>query len=176
MVRSVGLYIRRLLPVAVVLATASCAVRLPAAPAPAASGTPSATAAPAKSAAPGGGNATRPPGAIAVISGVVRAGPACPVDRVYHACRPGPLGDVEVQARSSSAGVMASARTGADGHYSLQLGPGRYLLVVLTTQVFTSCPHVLVSAESGVAIRADFNCDTGMRHPEPTATSPPGTM
>jgi hypothetical protein len=88
---------------------------------------------------------------------------------VYHACRPRPLGDAEVQARSASAAVMASARTGADGHYSLKVGPGSYLLVVVTTGVFPRCPHVQVSAVSGTAIRADITCDTGLRRPGPPA-------
>ena len=174
MMRSIGPHLQRLLPAAIVLVTVSCGSRVPGTTAPAASAAPGTTATPAtpaKSATPGT-TATRPPGATAVIFGVVQAGPTCPVDRVYHACRPHPLGDVEVQARSPSARVMASARTGTDGHYSLQLRPGSYLLVVVTTQAFPRCPHVPVSVGSGAATRADINCDTGQRHLGPPATNP----
>lgn len=136
------------------------------------SAAPGATATPAASASPGA-TATRPPGATAVIFGLVQAGPSCPVDRVYHACRPHPLGDIEVQARLPSTMVAASARTETGGHYSLTLAPGRYLLVVMTAQMFPRCPHVLVSVRSGSAIRANINCDTGLRQPEPATTSPP---
>jgi hypothetical protein len=185
MMRSIGPYLRRLLPAAVVLLTVSCGTSVPGAtgsgatgpgptatPAtPAKSATPGATATPAPSVAPSG-TATRSPGATAVIFGVIQASPACSVDRVYHACRPRPLGHVEVQARSPSAGVMASALTEADGHYSLRLGPGSYLLVVVITQVLPRCPHVPVSVGSGAAIRANINCDTGIRRLGPPATNP----
>jgi hypothetical protein len=182
MTRSIGPYLRRLLPAAVVLLTVSCGTSVPGATGPGAtvpgstatpakSATPGATATPATSAAPSG-TATRSPGTTAVIFGVVQASPACSVDRVYHACRPRPLGHVEVQARSPSAGVMASALTEADGHYSLRLGPGSYLLVVVITQVLPRCPHVPVSVGSGAAIRANINCDTGIRRLGPPATNP----
>ena len=163
MTRSIRPYLRRLLPAAVVLVTVSCGARVPDTTVPASS-TPGATATPAKSVAPST-TVTRPPGATAVIFGIVQAVPACPADRVYHACRPHPQGGVVVQARSPSAGVMASARTETDGHYSLQLRPGSYLLVVETTHVFPRCPHVLVSVGSRAAMRADINCATGLRHP-----------
>jgi hypothetical protein len=143
--RSIGLRLQRLLPAAVVLVTMSCGAHVP------------------------GAAVTRPPGATAKVSGVVLTAPTCPADPVYHACRPRPLADVEVQARSASAAVMASARTGADGRYTLQVGPGSYLLVVVTTGVFPRCPHVRVSAVSGTAIRADITCDTGLRLPGPPA-------
>jgi len=177
MTRSIGPYLRRLLPAAVVLLIVSCGTSVPGATASGASGasaqsaTPGATATPAQSAA-SSGTATRPPAATAVISGVIQASPACPADRVYHACRPRPLGNVEVQARSPSAGVTASALTEADGHYSLRLGPGSYLLVVVITQVFPRCPQVPVSVGSGASIRANITCDTGLRHLGPPATSP----
>ena len=177
MMRSIGPYLRRLLPAAVVLLTVSCGPSVPGATGPgptatpAKSATPGATATPAPSAAPSG-TATRSPGATAVIFGVIQASPACSIDRVYHACRPRPLGHVEVQARSPSAGVMASALTEADGHYSLRLGPGSYLLVVVITQVLPRCPHVPVSVGSGASIRTNINCDTGIRRLGPPATNP----
>ena len=165
--RSIGPYLWRLLPVAVVLVTASCGVRAAGPRAPGPSAAPSSTAA---SATPAGSTAagatpTRSAGGAAVIFGVVQAGPACPVDRVDHACRPRPLGHLEVQALSPSAGLVASARTQTDGRYTLHLAPGSYMLVVVTTQIFPRCPHPLVSVASGAAIRANINCDTGIRGP-----------
>jgi len=100
-----------------------------------------------------------------VIFGVILAGPTCPVDPVYHACRPHPLGDFEVQARSPSAAVLASAWTEKNGHYVLRVMPGSYVLVVVTTHVFPRCPHIPVSIGSGTTIRADISCDTGIRLP-----------
>lgn len=82
------------------------------------------------------------------------------------------MGDVVVQARSPSAVVMASTRTKADGRYSLQVGPGSYVLVVVITQFLPRCPHLPVSIGSGAAIRADIRCDTGLRPLGPAATNP----
>jgi hypothetical protein len=82
------------------------------------------------------------------------------------------VGNVDVQARSPTGGVMASAPTAADGHFSLRLGPGSYLLVVVITQIYPRCPHVLVSVGSGAAIRANISCDSGVRHLGPPATNP----
>lgn len=171
MTRSVGSYVRRLLPAVVVLATVSCGARVPGTTVPAASARPAASAVPTRSAVPGA-KATRSPNATSVIFGVVQAAPACPVDPIYHACRPHPLGDVEVQARSPGTRVMASARTETDGRYSLHLRPGSYVLVVVTTQVFPECPHMLVSIGSGAVIHTDITCHTGLRHLGPPATNP----
>jgi hypothetical protein len=176
MMRSIGPYLQRLLPAVIVLLTVSCGARVPGTTVPGTTvpGTtvPATSATPTTSEAPGA-TATRSPGATSVIFGVVRVGPTCAGDPVYHACRPHPLSDVEVQARSPSGGVIASARTKSDGHYSLELGPGSYVLVVVTTQVFPECRHVPVSSGSaGAAIRADINCDAGQRHLGPPATNP----
>jgi len=131
---------RWLLPTAaLVLVSASCGVR--------AAGT-----RPAQPSAP-----------ITLISGVVEASPGCPVERPSRLCKPRPLGDVRVEARSLRAGVTASTRARADGHYSFRLGQGRYVLVAVTRQVVPRCPHVLVSVTSPAPVRANINCDSGIR-------------
>ena len=131
---------RRLLPaVGLVLLSASCGVR-PAATGPA-----------------------QPSASTVLLSGVVEASPGCPVERQGHPCKPRPVGDVRVEARPLSAGVAASTRTSADGHYFLRLRRGRYVLVALTKQILPRCPHVLVSVTSLAPVRANINCDSGIR-------------
>lgn len=131
---------RRLLPVAgLVLLSASCGVH-PAATGPA-----------------------QPPGSTVLLSGVVEARPGCPVERQGHPCKPRPVGDVRVEARSLHAGATASTRTRADGHYSLRLRRGRYVLVAMTRQIFPRCPDVLVSVTSPAPVHANINCDSGIR-------------
>jgi hypothetical protein len=131
---------RWLLPAAaIVLVSASCGVR--------AAGT----------------HPAQPSGPTALISGVVEASPGCPVERPSRLCRPRPLGEIRVQARPLPAGVIASTRTRADGHYSLRLGKGRYVLVAVTRQVVPRCPHVLVAVTSRAPVRANINCDSGIR-------------
>jgi hypothetical protein len=105
----------------------------------------------------------QPSGPTALISGVVAARPGCPVERPSRLCNPRPVGDVLVEARSLSAGVTASTRTHADGHYSMRLGQGRYVLVAVTRQALPRCPHVPVSITSPAAVHANIRCDSGIR-------------
>jgi hypothetical protein len=131
---------RWLLPTAaLVLVSASCGVR------------------------PAGTGSAQQSGPVTLISGVVEASPGCPVERPSRLCQPRPLADVRVEARSVPAGVTASTRTHADGHYSLGLGTGRYVLVAVTKQVIPRCPHVLVSVTSPAPVRANISCDSGIR-------------
>jgi len=140
-----------------VLATASCGVRQ----------TVTGSAQPSGSARPSGSvqasGPGRPSGPTALISGVVAARPGCPVERPSRLCKPRPVGDVLVEARSLSAGVTASTRTHADGHYSMRLGQGRYVLVAVTRQALPRCPHVPVSITSPAAVHANIRCDSGIR-------------
>jgi hypothetical protein len=122
----------RLLPVAAVLLSVSCGTN-PAAPAAPAATTPT----------------------TAVVFGVVKAVPACPADPVAHACSPHPLADVRVQADSAGARVISSSVTGADGRFSLRVGPGSY---VLRAPALLRCRPVLVTVPPGVSIRADLTC------------------
>jgi hypothetical protein len=73
------------------------------------------------------------------------------------------LGHIRVEARSLAAGANASTRTRADGHYAFRLGQGRYVLVAVTSQIVPRCPHVLVSVTSSAPVRANINCDSGIR-------------
>jgi hypothetical protein len=105
-----------------------------------------------------------PSASTALISGVVVARPGCPVERPHDSsCRPRPLSDVRIEARALPAGVTAGTHTRADGHYSLSLGRGRYALVAVTGQVLPRCPHVLVSVTPPAPVRANINCDSGIR-------------
>ena len=102
-------------------------------------------------------------GSTALIFGVVEASPGCPVERQDHACKPRLLGAVRVEARPLPAGVTATTRTRADGQYSFRLARGRYVLVAATGQVVSRCPHVVVSVTSPAPVRADIDCDSGIR-------------
>ena len=105
----------------------------------------------------------QPSSSAVLVSGVVNAGPVCPVERPGDMCKPRPVGDARVEARSLSAEVVARTRTRADGRYSFRLGRGRYMLVAVTRQVFPRCPDVQVSVTSAAPIRASIHCDTGIR-------------
>ena len=61
------------------------------------------------------------------------------------------------------AGVAAGTRTRAGGHYSLRLARGRYVLAAVTRHVIPRCPHVFVSLTPPAPVRANINCDSGIR-------------
>jgi hypothetical protein len=84
---------------------------------------------------------------------------------VYHACRDRRLGDADIQARSARTGLISTARSNVNGHFSVRLKPGNYVLTVRTTAIFPRCPRVQVSVQSGAAVRANITCDTGIRLP-----------
>ena len=105
----------------------------------------------------------QPSAPTVLISGVVEARPGCPVERPSRLCKPRPLGEVRIEARSLPAGVTVSTRTHADGHYSLRLRKGRYVLVTMPRRVIPRCPHVLIAVTSLAPVRANINCDSGIR-------------
>jgi len=73
------------------------------------------------------------------------------------------VGNVRVEARSLPMRVITSTRTSADGHYFLRLRRGRYVLVTMTGQILPRCPRVLIVVTSLAPVRADINCDSGIR-------------
>lgn len=103
------------------------------------------------------------PGSTVLLSGVVQASPGCPVERQGHPCKPRPVGNVRVEARPLPTGVTTSTRTSADGHYSLRLSRGRYVLVAVTGQILPRCPPVHILVTPRAPVRADINCDSGIR-------------
>lgn len=159
---------------AAVLAASSCGVR---APGSAGSGSSSGPISAASSAPAGGQSSsraapTKPAGPAGNVVGVVRTGPGCPMDPVYHVCGSHPLSRVQVQALTPNAKVAASAWTQYDGRYSLRLAPGSYVLVVLIAAPYPRCPRHLVSVGPGAVARADITCRSGIRVPGPPATNP----
>ena len=105
----------------------------------------------------------QPSGSTVLLSGVVQASPGCPVERQGHPCKPLPVGNVLVEARSLPRGVTARTRTSADGHYLLRLSRGRYVLAAMTRQIPPRCPYVHIVVTSLAPVRADINCDSGIR-------------
>ena len=98
------------------------------------------------------------------VSGVVLAGPTCPVVTQEHPCPPRPV-DADVAAQNAAGETVARTRTDADGHYSLALTPGEYTLIATTrpgTPLLCDPANVTVLAQ-GPAAHADISCDTGIR-------------
>jgi hypothetical protein len=103
---------------------------------------------------------TRPPDTG--VFGVVLAGPTCPVVTPEEPCPPRPV-DAEISAQDGEGAIVASTRTDADGDYTLSLEPGDYTLVADTGGALPLCDPVTVSVPMDRSVRADINCDTGIR-------------
>jgi hypothetical protein len=108
---------------------------------------------------------TKPSASAVLIFGVVEVSPGCSVVRQLHPCGALLLGHVRVEARPLPAGVTvtASTRTRGDGHYSVRLGRGRYVLVAVWGRGLARCSPVLVSVTSLAPVRANIHCDSGIR-------------
>lgn len=98
---------------------------------------------------------------LGVVTGRVTAGPTCPVERVGHPCPPRPV-VAEVQARAE-ARVVASARSGADGTYGLELPGGTYSIVAVTKNMLPRCVPRTVTVTAAHTTTGDITCDTGIR-------------
>ena len=62
------------------------------------------------------------------ISGLILAGPTCPLERVpsVPGCAPRPLVATVRISRSGARARADSVRSGSDGHFSVELSPGAY--------------------------------------------------
>jgi hypothetical protein len=98
------------------------------------------------------------------IQGVVQAGPTCPVERINSPCPPHPLA-ATVVVRDAAGHEVARARSGADGHFSVDVAPGTYTVVGLN--IGSSMPprpipaSVTVTSGSYTTITVEY--DTGIR-------------
>jgi carboxypeptidase family protein len=107
------------------------------------------------------------PAADQAITGIVTAGPVCPVvsDPPDPSCEDRPVAGAEIVVRNESGDEVARARTGADGTFSVSVGPGRYELVPQPVEglMGTAAP-VEVTIEEGVpGERIEISYDTGIR-------------
>jgi Carboxypeptidase regulatory-like domain len=112
----------------------------------------------------GRATSTTPP-AAANVSGVVLAGPTCPVVTPEEPCPPRPVTDAVIEAQRASGQVVANTHTDADGRYALTVGSGTYTLIATTSPGGPLCDpvSVTVSAGNGSTVQADISCDTGIR-------------
>jgi hypothetical protein len=160
--RRLGWRARWLLPaVGIVLASASCGVRPAATPSNQAEPAGSTSAGSTSSGSTSSGSTSSGP--TALVSGVVETGSGCPVQLDDSQCKARRLADVQVEARPLPAGTTVSTRTRGDGHYSLRLGQGRYMLVVVLGQGVPNCSQMVVSVTSAASVRVDIRCDSGIR-------------
>jgi hypothetical protein len=99
---------------------------------------------------------------MGTVTGHVRLGPTCPVQRVGQTCEK-PYANAHIVFRALDRGRSEITDADDGGRYSIQLVPGTYEAVVRTSQPF---PHGIPEVLSVVANRTvtlDLRADTGIR-------------
>lgn len=98
------------------------------------------------------------------IQGVVQAGPTCPVERINSPCPPHPLAATLV-VRDAAGHEVTRTHSGPDGHFKVDVAPGTYTVVGLTTgSSFLPRPiPTTVTVTSGSYATITVEYDTGIR-------------
>ncbi len=107
------------------------------------------------------------PAADQTITGIVTAGPVCPVvtDPPDPSCEDRPVAEAEIVVRNASGDEVARAVSAEDGTFSVALAAGSYELVPQPVEglMGTAAP-VEVTVEEGVpGERVEISYDTGIR-------------
>lgn len=115
----------------------------------------------------------RPPAAGSGIRGIVEVGPQCPVEHEGTPCPPASLEAIVVVRSSigspdpkgpapSQGPEVARVRSGADGRFQVEVGPGEYV-VETTPDGPTICQPSLARVASGSYVDVVVRCDSGIR-------------
>ena len=107
------------------------------------------------------------PGRGAPITGVVTAGPVCPVvtDPPDPSCEDRPVAGAEIVVRNASGDEVARARSADDGTFSVSVAAGTYELVPQPVEglMGTAAPVEVTVGEGAPAERIEISYDTGIR-------------
>jgi carboxypeptidase family protein len=100
---------------------------------------------------------------LATIRGTVVLGPMCPVENVSSPCPDQPLVGVEIQATATDGDVEATAVSGADGRFAIDVHGGDYVLQAIVDEPGRSAKPVEVSVPAGGSVRVTVPVDSGIR-------------
>jgi hypothetical protein len=107
------------------------------------------------------------PAADQTITGMVTAGPVCPVvsDPPDPECEDRPVARAEIVVRDASGDEVARARSADDGTFSVSVAPGRYELVPQPVEglMGTAAPVEVTVVEGAPGQRIEIGYDTGIR-------------
>jgi hypothetical protein len=101
---------------------------------------------------------------LGTIRGSVLLAPTCPVESTESPCPGRPLAGVPVRVVDADGNVRASAVSGDDGAFTIDVVPGSYLLTASIEQdPAQSVAPVRVVARAGEVVHADVLVDSGIR-------------
>ncbi|HEY7982755.1 MAG TPA: carboxypeptidase regulatory-like domain-containing protein [Ktedonobacterales bacterium] len=110
-----------------------------------------------------GGGATIAPG---TLTGDVVANPTCPVEQINNPCPPKIVSDRAVRILTTSGTVAATTTTDAQGHFSVSLAPGAYVVKVTIVAGQVGIRQTTpgdVTVASGQSSYIKIEMDTGIR-------------
>ncbi len=67
------------------------------------------------------------------LNGVVMSSPSCPVQTAERPCPPQPVPDRQIRIETTSGKVIATVTTDKQGHFSVKLAPGIYVVRAVST-------------------------------------------
>ena len=107
------------------------------------------------------------PSADQAITGIVTAGPVCPVvtEPPDPSCEDRPVAGAEIVVRNASGDEVARVRTAEDGTFSISVAAGQYELVPQPVEgMMGTAAAVQVTLDEGVpAEPIEISYDTGIR-------------
>jgi hypothetical protein len=98
------------------------------------------------------------------IQGVVQSGPTCPVERINSPCPPRPLA-ATVVVRDAAGHEVARTRSGADGHFRVDVAAGTYTVVGLNinSSMLPRPISTTVTVTAGSYATVNVEYDSGIR-------------
>ncbi len=101
---------------------------------------------------------------LGTIRGSVLLAPTCPVESSNSPCPGRPLAGVPVRVVDADGNVRASAVSGDDGAFTIDVPPGSYLLTAsIEEDPARSVKPVRVAVRAGEVVHADALVDSGIR-------------
>ena len=101
---------------------------------------------------------------LGTIGGSVLLAPTCPVETVESPCPARPLAGVPVRVVDADGNVFASAVSGDEGAFTIDVAPGSYLLTAtIEEDPARSVKPVRVEVRAGEVVHADVLVDSGIR-------------
>jgi Carboxypeptidase regulatory-like domain len=101
---------------------------------------------------------------LGTIRGSVLLSPTCPVESTESPCPGRPLAGVPVRVVDADGNVRASAVSGDDGAFTIDVAPGSYLLTAsIEEDPARSVAPVRVVTRAGEVVHADVLVDSGIR-------------
>jgi len=94
------------------------------------------------------------------ISGVVQAGPTCPVERPESPCPDRPVAGAKITAKNGP--TVGRTKSDETGHYKLRLKPGMYIVTASSDRVF-GCDTTQAKVVKHEYTNVTITCDTGIR-------------